>query len=888
MSKWQLQKTAGYQNVVFYLNDDRDLRVQASELLRYGYSVREINEYGLPRRNAWYPIAHADERSIWIELMPGRLLEVPKNVLFIAHKKDTRRFSLQNFHSEYLAPGDLIRLNEDQSYIGGQRMLLVSGFRFGIRSHFRGRNHLPVIDGVPGSHVRLGGGRLTLTYPTTATESWQDKKMVCIDAKNRLYTPNRTNPFFSGDTVMLTLDDRGDIVIAGFDRPHYIQLAMDGDWTGAQWLSSYIRSRSARINLFRALGGTVIADVLWSGFENGSAAEDAPLKVRVAVRFRDLDALPAGTVVSGECLGIMTQWSERFILVRVGRTILRIAPERIISGIPDFAAFTAASMLAENRQILWLHKQEDGWHGGLPDHSGLSQRNVKLLYPVKLREDGQYRGGFLCQAESTFRLFWLPIKEASRTKADADALWNALSRRPLRTVSILENGEASLIQTSDSRLRYAQLKRFPTKYRVVIHQFLEHRDDGSQRYLAELYPLGDLIYMTSEIPLTVSPDDPIPAELIEIFPQHVNAIPYGTHLNIQRLPDWINAGLQKRPTDGAYQYNRLKPPGIYDEYQRSMNCGSKDAGQGKYILPRTFSRGRDDVANDIKLTYLAALLTHRAPKLSPELRQKAELEAEKTLAAWLDHQGFFIASCFNGNKRNKHRYFMDLAPVVSAILLLHTLPFGEDLKLRTAAREMAVHLTRIIGLACDNSLHIDVILSKWLLWDHLNMYTAWRKLDSIDLCGSPLPNDEKQRPTRRLSQLQCTALMNICNDICHNQDADCNNDMKLVAQCLMYSIGELKDYRLFGNQFRPANSPYYTNRLAALGHALTPPASGSRAAMDRLSWNMVRTLTGIFDIRHPLCVMTDKSLPLSAEDQDVIRNAHKALRSMLYARQDRT
>lgn len=887
--KWQLQRTAGYQNIVFYLNEDHNLRVHTSELLQYGYSIREINEYGLPRQNDWYPIAYADRNSIWIELMPGRLLEIPKNVLFIAQKKDESRYSLQNFHSEYLAPGDLIRLNENQSYIGGQRMLMVSDFHFGIRSYFRGRNHLPVIDGVLGSHVQLGGGRLTLTYPTTNTASWQNKHLVCIDGKNRLYSLNSANPFNPGDTVMLKLDDNGELLIAGFDRPHFIQLAVDSEWTNARWVNSYMRNLSARSNLFRALGGTVIADVLWSGFEPAVSSEQTPLKVRVAIRFRDLDTLPEGTIISGECLGMMTQWGERFILVRAGNTVLRVAPESIISGVPGFAAFTAASILSANRQILWLHRQADGWHGGLPDTRNLSQSNVKLLYPVSLSENDQYRSGFLCQSESTCQFFWLPIREASRTKADIDAVWHSLSRRPLRSVKRMENGEVSLIEADESRLRFAQLKAFPAKYRVVIHQFLEHKDNGSLRYLAELYPLGDLIYMDSETDLTVSPDDPIPAELIAVHQHHVAAIPYGTHLNIQRIPEWINARLQSCLTDGTYQYNRLKPSPIYGEYRKIIRNGSNDARNGKLNLrlPKLSANSRDDAPVDLRLTYFAALLTHSAPKLSHELRREAELEAEKALAVWLDNQGFFIANCFNGIKNHKHRYYLDLVPVASAILLLHTLPFGADHKLMTAAREMSVHLTRIIGLACDNSVHVEIILSKWLLWDHLNMYTAWRKLNSVDLCGRPLPSDEKLRPTRRLSQLQCTTLMNICNDICRNQHTDCDSNMKLVANCLLYSIGELKDYQLFGKEFQAKNSPYYTNRLAILGHALTPPASRASAAVERLSKNMVRTLTGIFECAYPLCVMTDRALPLPAEDQEVIRKAHKTLRSMLYDYQNR-
>lgn len=882
LSKRTLQKYPNFENSVFFLNEDHNLRVRPGELLRYGYSLREITEYGLPRNHAWYPIAHADDESIWIELMPGRVLELPKKLLAVYQKKEADRYPLINFYSRALAPGDLIRLVENRSYMGGQRQIMVSGFRFGIRSAFGAkRNHLPVLDGFPGSHVVLGCGRQQLIYPTTV-KTWQENTLVNLDDRNRLFQPNGTNPFYAGDTVMLKLNENGDLVIAGYDHPQYIRLSNDQDWHNAQWLCSHLRNRTECAALFVALGGSLIAEVGWSGFE--TYRDKQQLKVRVSISFDDLDRLPEGTVISGEYLGMLNLWNDTCALIRVGKTLLRVDPERLIPGTPFRARAAVSAVLAENRQVLWLHKKADGWYGGLPDSKTTTQRNVRLLYPVEAGDDGQSFGGFLCMIESSFRLCWLPAKNAARAKATVSALWSSLSGRPQRTVQILENGSVSLIDTSESRLRFAKLKRFPAKYRAVIHQLLEHRDNGTQRYLAELYPMGNLIYLDSETPLTVNPEDPIPVELIEIFEQNVTAIPYGTHLNIQRIPEWINASLAPAMSDGTYHRSRFQPPRLYDDYQRSMKNGFYDGKNGYLLLDFKWlnPRLRPEMTANIKLCYLAMLLSQRSSEaLHTDEIERAEAEALTLLKSWMHRSGYFISRGFDNSEKKFHQYFMDLPPVISAILLLDQLSFGENAELRAAARRMAVHMTRIIGLAADSSIHVEVILRDWLMCEDLERHTAWRKLAGIDLCGRAMPNDE-QRPTRRLSQFQCAVLKKICDDICQNRSSDSDVRLKLVANSLLYSIGELKDYKLFGQEFQASRSTYYTSRLAALGHALTPPASKAAPAVERLSSSMRSTLLAIHNVRYPLCIMTEKALPLSAADLAAIRKDHQTLTGLLY------
>lgn len=880
VQKWILQRKADYRETVFFLNDDRNLRIQPSELLRYGYSAREINEYGLPRKNEWYPVAHSDKESIWIELMPGRLVELPWKALFRYHRKAEKRYPLENLYCGALAAGDLIRLDESQSYVGGQRQIMVSGIRFGIRSAFgTQRNYLPVISGVPESHVCLGSGRRSMIYPTTDTQSWADKSLVGIDEKNRLVPLMGDNPFNAGDTVMVALNKDGVVRICGFDRPHHVQIDYEDKWNNAAWVSAAMRSRPSRIALFKAMGGSMTVRVQWSAMDTRTNAEQPLLKVCIAAKFNDLDALPEGTILVGECIGMLEK-GDCYLLVQAGNTLLRISPEQLISGIPIDARSTAAETLVRNRQLLWMHKTKDGWNGGLPDNSVNTQRDVRLVASIALERTAPHMpvyDGFICQTESNCRLYWLPLKAASRTNADIASLWDVLQSRPIRTAQLMENGTVSLIDTSESKLRFAQLKRFPAKYRALIHRQLEHKYDGTLRYLAEMYPVGDLIYLDSEMPLTVSADDPVPVELIEIFSQNVTAILYGTHLTFQRVPEWIN---QKIVKNSAINCTRVEPHPIFESYYSSIRQADRSVRTGR--LQPYPHRIRPDLALNIRICYLAALLAQQNRpfcRLTPEQIESAEAEARIQLSRWLDSYGYFIACCFDTRKRE--HYFMDLTPVVSAIILLHLLRFDQNPELKQIAQVTAVHLTRVIGLACDSSLHIEVLLRDWLLWKDAPRYSAWRKLSGVDLQGQARPNDPNRNATRRLSQEQCRLLKKVCNDISHNHYSGVDKKLKLVADALLYSIGELKDFRLFGESFREEENKYYTNQLAIIGHVLTPPATAQSAAIDRLTDSMFKKLFEIQSSNVPLCVMTDKPLPMPKDQLGIIYRDFRKLQAGL-------
>ena len=122
-----------------------------------------------------------------------------------------------------------------------------------------------------------------------------------------------------------------------------------------------------------------------------------------------------------------------------------------------------------------------------------------------------------------------------------------------------------------------------------------------------------------------------------------------------------------------------------------------------------------------------------------------------------------------------------------------------------------------------------------------------------------------------LSMDQCRILKKVCTDIRHLSLTADNSDLMLTADCLLYSIGELEDFRLFSKYLGVGNRDYIMNRLAILGHTLTPPAFKGHAAVAQLPGYIVGTLNNMrASLNLPLCVLTDKPLPLDEEERKAI------------------
>ncbi|MFR2694582.1 MAG: hypothetical protein ACLTBV_32335 [Enterocloster bolteae] len=127
-------------------------------------------------------MAGSGKESIWIELFPGKVLEIPRKFLFAGDKKK----ELRNMCAQLISPGDMVMLSETKGSVSQLTMLLLENIRFGIRSVFgNGTVYLPVQRKEPGGVV-LGGGFWSLTLPAAEEDYWEEGMLVGIDKDNMI------------------------------------------------------------------------------------------------------------------------------------------------------------------------------------------------------------------------------------------------------------------------------------------------------------------------------------------------------------------------------------------------------------------------------------------------------------------------------------------------------------------------------------------------------------------------------------------------------------------------------------------------------------------------------------------------------------------------------
>lgn len=861
--KWErygLPDGEHYNKIVFFPTTKDTLRLESSQLNQYGYSAREITEHGLPVKGGFYPVACANRDSLWIELMPGRIVELPRKYLFHSAGKQ----SLQNMYCQVFHPGDLICLNEGFSHSGGQRQILLSDFRFGVRSSFgEKRNFLPVLKVISGSGVCLGCENQNMIYPDQNANDWVGKRFSYVDRHNYLRPADGNEIFSYGDTVMLGLDKKGNLYIPGYAARPYVRIAYKNYWKNAEWLYRLLRDYQERKNFFDTISTFLTAKVI--RYEAKGTERSV---LTIAVEHSDLESLPVGSILCAVCLGMLEGENGNVVLLKAGDTIFRMKPEALLSGVPQKYFLDVVQCLEEKGQGLWLHKKEDGWHSGLEHNDANGTKEISLLLCVENAR------GILCCTSKELELCWLPLEKCSRAaSAPVSAIWETLSHRKRRNAQVMPDGTLSLIDTGESLQKYSALRPAPAKNRAIPRILLKTFENGTYRYLAELYPMGDVVFLDSEKCLLENEEkgevEPIPVELTKKYESTVTVVPLGTLRVRQRFPRWINNALGRSWSESGINISlfRQKVPDIYGNYAKRRNQGIADAARD--FIDQKFLRSETIV--NIKLCYLCALLQKKV-QLSEENIELAMEFSKHLLLQWLEVQGIFIASGFDPERlpESKNKWHVDLLPALSGILLLSDLSCPQNGNLENISRGLAVHLTRMLGLACDSSIHIEVLLNKWMMVPEQSGF--WRRLSTLSLGGVEFSGELNERYSGYLSTEQKSILIKVCMDIKDLSFTEGNDDLKLVADCLLYSIGELNDFQLFSKKFDMQNKDYVMNQLSVLGHILTPSANGI-PAMARLTKEMEKMLSIIcsnLDRWHPLAVLTDKPLPLGDGERSTI------------------
>ncbi|BFO16240.1 hypothetical protein SHKM778_26280 [Streptomyces sp. KM77-8] len=190
----------------------------------------------------WYTVAGPARPSdgareadgLWLELSPGRLVEVPGGLMHTLHSGSPE--SLEGLCWELFRPGDTVRVSAHHRGLTEPTCVVLRDWRPGLRGAL---GDVPAVLTVLGSDpesgaLRLGGAGRELQYPVTraAAERHAEGHTVRLTPDNRLVpwsgAPER------GDAVLLGCDEAGVLFAHGVPAGPVL-LAGDG-WADDDWI----------------------------------------------------------------------------------------------------------------------------------------------------------------------------------------------------------------------------------------------------------------------------------------------------------------------------------------------------------------------------------------------------------------------------------------------------------------------------------------------------------------------------------------------------------------------------------------------------------------------------------------------------------------------------
>ncbi len=871
-----------YKDVVVFPDKWGKLRYKkASAVISNGYSAREICENGLPNREQYYPIACVTASSLWVEMMPGRIVEIPKDYLFLGsnHK------ALSNLICSSFCCGDTIRLDDSlESFSGGQRVLMLVDFKAGLRAFLgNNNNYIPVKDVLDDSGLILGGVGLQLIYPIANTSQWYGQSLICLDGNNKLKKVDSKLKLNVGDIVFLKNESDNRIGICG-TRTNFNMMASSSEkWENATWVYTIIKSPFLANIFLKMFNLPVRIDYVNYNKQT----------IYYSFSQKDFDTYPPHSIICGVCIGTFKSIDSRWrVIVKSGDSLIRISYECFIEGITNPLNVTdIVKTLAEKGTGLWFYKDSDGtWRSGIMDSKDELSPRVELLFPVYKAK------GIICQSLMTKRIYWLPAERTTRAgNVSLQNIWNLLQKRVIRNTTRMINGQISIINTTTSLQQFANLHKGKNRYHLTPYLRLENELSNKTKwiYLSELFPLGDIVVLESEYPINVDlslDSEPVAVELLSKRPTHIVMVPYGTFRVTQHLPSWFNISLNSIRSLGQYNLN---------EFRNRINI--RYSKYGMYYLQGAFDSRSNDIKADIlkiksaiiskgdfrtelkyKICYLSGIISRQN---DPNINKYLYHIGKEYIKLWLKDEGKNLLLSHR-NTVERAGFFIDLLPLLAIIDILYSI--GNLYKDDTAMQELnysesivissqllAVHLTRIVGLMCENSIHFEVLIRDWIYQNKSSHY--WKCLNYLSIEGINCDGTENNAYSGQLLPAQIESIKAVCNHIYRLDYHTELEPLQLVRDCLLYSIGELNDYSRFLEHFQLSKRNYITVRLARLGHLLTPAAYSRDPAIGVLPDEMAKLIKGLENEmareKYPLVMMNEYTLPLKDNERGSIEDS---------------
>lgn len=886
-------------------NRNGSLRIPKHQFRYKGFPIRELAENGIPQGRHTYAVAGSDTLSIWLEVFPGRLLELPKRFLFVSGCMT----NLKQFPNEVLAPGDTLTLEEGISHKGGLRTLRVAEIHYGLRANLElstpssQRRHqgpsgmqqalLPVRE-VLEDGVVLGGTQWNLTYPLSHLDArrYQVGDVATLDGFNNLTLGGRLQSNCIGMLYMDAESER--LQIYGAPELAVKTSKYSTDWEGADWLQKLLSIPHCQRRLFEAMG----------------EGEMLPVNCRVVSERREVwfsyaqtQQFPEGTVLYGICLGLLEdakclnvmKLREPVVLVRAGKNLLHMDCRQLLPGLKP-EKYRSVIKTMRNRGF-WLHKKGDSWYSGTedaPPETSYGQENMQLLDKVPEAR------GFLCMSLQNMEFRWLDYDNTGLigepfgkgAPENIDKVWEALhisdsftvrsgtasgSKAIVRKMRVLEDHTVSLINVNRAN-HDDEVLTVGTKCRVT--PLVEMEPTPMFRYIAEVYPQGELLLLYTENDNEVKRGRPTAAEVTRRNKTTAQAVLEGT----QRVRQTLSKEVHKAYADSHDAYGNYQNPDNIQEllqltrwnvYTQCRERAGRDARDRKKPDVEYCKEQLDQYCAGAPLVYLYSYMTawnspiayiwnNRRTPAAPMERAYEQIWWKYVYAylkQWMEHDGKSLMLLFGEvdkpDPRPKNIPPVEAIAGITATLLLHQLYLkgrtdaGNGLSLD--AGKLSVHALRMLGLAGEASVQQEVLLKYWFTQERNS--GLWTRLNHITIGGERTGGVGPRRNLRdddyngTLSSIQYHHLVTQCEHILHlDMDmAGKSIDVRkriAVAQSLLYSVRRLKNFDAYEQTLEALSkedSPLITWSLAKLGRTLTP-RRGTDIAREQLPDTTVNSL----------------------------------------------
>lgn len=730
-----------------FFDDDAGwtLRYRPHRLSAFGFPATELlDAAGLDRG---LPVAgpSADGGGVWVELGPGRVVEVRGTLVTLDGRTALDRLDWSAF-----APGDEIGLRSVEAEPGGDDWhaghghLMLTSWRPAVTGalprHTRDARILVPVRGLDrrGGALWLADRSWRVTYPMArrALGRFDGVDAVWLDARHDV-TPLGESTVRPGDTVLLGVTEDGRLTVAGLPDTE-VRLAPRGerDWPGSDWLYRGLTRDRDRAALLGGLDNQLPVTV--------HTVERAV--VTVSREHQPPGRWPRGRQVRTEVTGC---WGGDRLLLRSGAAVHSVPVGDAVAGVPAQWVAAAAEALVRATsaaRVLWWRCGDDGRPlAGLTasaDDSGAA--DVVVVPQREVTVDGVVVG-VVCRDVATARLHWLSAAHASWVRdVPAGDLVPNLGSGGRITARVRPDGSLS-INTRPAVSHQLRRLELGHPLRIVLGVGRPRATgDGRWRYLARLEVPPVLMSYLSPDP-DLQPGTSRLAEVDELDragQPEVVTVPINGRKVMLDLPSWLPAAHDAIVAGESVGY------GPFTDYAGWFQEGLADG-----FLP-------DDPAE--------AVLRLAGDLLDDDV--EVDVDRIRAVAGrWLATTGTAVLNLVNDEE-------VDAAPALAGALALDALG-GTDPQW---ARAAVLYLHQL-GRRAAASLHTEQIATAWVgRPGHHRLGGAWARLRALSL-------------TRELDARQVRHLRAFCRAMLTKPALrTAESALAPIARSLLAAVGELE------------------------------------------------------------------------------------------------